>query len=289
VIRPSIEAPGTDLALTLECGQVFHWRRDGAGWRGLVGEKPARLEQRGTRLHFDGADAETVARYLALDHPLDAIYATFPRDPAMDAALAFCRGLRIVRQPAWECLATFITSAMKQVAHIRQMSEALRRRFGTRVTLGGSEFFTYPTPAAIAALDERDLRECKLGFRAKNLLAAARSVASGEVGLDKIAALPDDAARAELMRLRGVGEKVANCVLLFAYGRLAAFPIDVWIGRVLREIYFPRKRKVTPHLLREFSAGHFGEYGGYAQQYLFHHARMTWKKGAAAEKRLNKT
>jgi N-glycosylase/DNA lyase len=278
-----LDAPELNLDLTLDCGQVFHWRRDGAGWCGLIGDDPVRLEWKGGRLHFQGSDAKTIAHYLALDHPLDEIYATFPREPAMDAALEFCRGLRIVRQPAWECLATFITSAMKQVAHIRQMSELLRQRYGGRVTLGRREFFTYPTAAVVAALDENALRECKLGFRAKNLLAAARSVTAGEVSLEKFAALPDDDARAELMRLRGVGEKVANCVLLFACGRLAAVPIDVWIARVLREVYFPRKRKVTLRQLRDFSAAHFGEYGGYAQQYLFHHARTTWKKGRATK------
>jgi N-glycosylase/DNA lyase len=276
-----LPAPELNLDLTLDCGQVFHWRRDGAGWRGLIGDEPVRLEWKNGRLHCEGSDAATVAHYLALDHPLGEIYATFPHEPAMDAALEFCRGLRIVRQPAWECLATFITSAMKQVAHIRQMSGLLRQRYGRRVTLAGHELFTYPTPQRIAELDEAALRDCKLGFRANNLLAAARSVASGEVDLSKIATLSDDDARAELMRLRGVGEKVANCVLLFAYGRLAVIPIDVWIARVLRELYFPRRRKVTLRQLRDFSATHFGAFGGYAQQYLFHHARMTWKKGRA--------
>jgi len=127
-------------------------------------------------------------------------------------------------------------------------------------------------------LSEADLRDCKLGFRAKNLLGAARMIASGEVSLEQVATLSDEAACEELCRLPGVGVKVANCTLLFGFGRLRAFPIDVWIERVLRELYFRRKRKVTARRLREFSASYFGPYGGYAQQYLFHHARMTWRR-----------
>jgi N-glycosylase/DNA lyase len=228
------------------------------------------------------ADAAAAARhYFALDHPLAEIYATFPSDPAMAAALAYGRGMRIVRQPAWECVATFITSSMKQVAHIAQISHTLRRRFGERVEIEGRELFAYPSPEALARLDEADLRACALGYRAKNLLGAARLVAEGKVDLLAVAGMGDTAAHAGLCRLPGVGNKVANCALLFGFERLRAFPIDVWIERVLRTIYFPRKRKVTAKRLREFSASYFGSYGGYAQQYLFHHARKTWKKAVA--------
>ncbi len=222
-------------------------------------------------------------RYLGLDLPMEEIQGTFPDDEAMQAALGFCRGLRVVRQPAWECVATFITSALKQVPHIAQISHTLRERYGQPLsTSEGVTIFSYPTPERLAALSEADLRECRLGFRAKNLLAAARMIAADEVDLALVATMPDDEARATLCRLPGVGEKVANCALLFGFGRWRAFPIDVWIERVLREIYFRRKRKVTSRRLREFSASYFGPYGGYAQQYLFHHARMTRRKGGAS-------
>ncbi len=271
-----VDAPETDLALTLGCGQVFHWRRDGAVWTGAIGEVPVRVEQRGGELDVAPGSEAAVREYFALNHPLAEIYASFPRDDAMCAALAACRGLRIVRQPAWECLATFITSAMKQVAHIAQISHLLRERYGVEVAPG---IFSYPPPERLAALSEADLRECRLGFRAKNLLGAARMIASREVDLARVAALPDDEAHAELCRLPGVGAKVANCALLFGFERLTAFPIDVWIERVLRRLYFQRKRKVTARRLSEFSATYFGPYGGYAQQYLFHHARTTWPRG----------
>jgi N-glycosylase/DNA lyase len=278
-----IAAPNFDLEKTLECGQVFHWRRTPAGYYGMIGEVPFWAIQDGGELLVPPHNEELARHYFALDHPLPEICATFPQDPAMASAQEFCRGLRIIRQPAWECLATFITSAMKQVAHIAQISHTLRERFGGRYEGAGYAFHSYPTPQRLASLSEADLRACALGFRAKNLLGTARMIAAGEVDLAHIVTLDDAAARAELCRLPGVGEKVANCTLLFGFGRLKAFPVDVWIERVLRQIYFARKRMVTAKRLREFSAGYFGAYGGYAQQYLFHHARKTWGRRKVSE------
>ena len=280
-----IAAPDFDLALTLGCGQVFHWRRHGAGWLGAIGDEPCYAEQRGDMLLVPSRMKKIASRYFALDHDLAAMRATFPSDPAMTAALANCRGLRLVRQPWWECVATFITSAQKAVVHIAQISHTLRQRHGRAVEWKGERLFTYPTPAALAALSEADLRACALGYRAKNLLAAARMVASGELDLAAVARLGDEDARTELRRLPGVGPKVADCALLFGFGRLAAFPIDVWIERVLRQIYFAGKRRVTTKRLREFSARYFGPYGGYAQQYLFHHARTTQPRGRKTKRK----
>ncbi|MEO6788216.1 MAG: DNA glycosylase [Chthoniobacteraceae bacterium] len=274
-----IAAPEFDLALTLGCGQVFHWRRHGAGWLGMVGGTPCYAEQRGDTLLVPRGMEEMAARYFALDHPLSEMRATFPDDPAISVAAETCRGLRLVRQPHWECIATFITSAQKAVVHIAQISHTLRERYGRAADWNGERLFSYPEPAALGALTEADLRACALGYRAKNLLLTARMIASGEVNLETIARLGDDEASAELQRLAGVGPKVAACSLLFGFGRLAAFPIDVWIERILRSIYFAKKRRVTPKRLREFSARYFGAYGGYAQQYLFHHARTTQPRG----------
>jgi N-glycosylase/DNA lyase len=281
-----VAASDFDLALTLDSGQTFHWESSGAGFVGAIGKRAVCVEQRGIVLRFrEGGPTsstgqrpalrEVVARYFALDHPLGEIRASLPDDAPMQEALGYCRGLRIMRQPRWECLATFITSSMKQVAHIRQISRALRQRFGRRVRICGSEVYAFPEADRLAQSTEERLRECGLGYRAKNLLATARLVAGGEVNLDGLADLPDDELRAQLCALPGVGPKVANCVMLFAYERLRAFPIDVWVERVLRQKYFPRRRRMTARQLREFSTRHFGEHGGYAQQYLFHHARKT--------------
>jgi N-glycosylase/DNA lyase len=270
-----IVAPEFDLEKTLNCGQVFHWEKCGDGFAGAIGDEAAYVEQRGDQLRFAGVTAKTLARYFSLDHPLAATCASFPRDPAMTAARDFCRGLRIIRQPRWECLATFICSSMKQVAHIRQMSLALRKRFGTEKMMDVTHVYDFPSAERLARSSERALRECALGYRAGNLLATARRVANGEADLEGWSKLPDEELRARLCELPGVGAKVANCVMLFAYERLRAFPIDVWIERVLRQQYFPRKRKVTAQQLREFCDRYFGDQGGYAQQYLFHHARVS--------------
>src|SRR5436305_3491854 len=276
-----------NLAMTLNSGQVFHWEKAGRGFVGTIGDLPVYVEQNGTLLTLGGAPwpapgthalPRIVAHYFALDHRLAEICASFPDDPVMNAARLFCRGLRIIRQPRWECLATFICSSMKQVAHICQISLALRRRFGERRKVGDHVVYTFPPAQRIARATENDLRECALGYRAKNLLATARLISSGECDLESWSALSDPDLREKLCSLPGVGAKIANCVLLFAYDRLRAFPIDVWIERVLKQKYFPRKKKVTEPRLREFSETYFGEHGGYAQQYLFHHARMISRK-----------
>src|SRR5437016_2995702 len=283
-----ISAPGFDLAITLDSGQVFHWEKIGRGFVGTIGDLPVFVEKRCDllKVRCGAMPAESLGRLLpgivphsfALDHPLAEICASFPDDPVMTAARQFCYGLRIARQPKWECLATFICSSMKQVAHIRQISLALRRRFGDRRKVGDHVVYTFPPARRIAGAAEDDLRECALGYRAKNLLVTAQLVGSGEANLETWSGLSDPDLREKLCSLPGVGAKIANCVMLFAYERLGAFPIDVWIERVLKQRYFPRKKKVTELKLREFSETYFGEHGGYAQQYLFHHARMTSRR-----------
>ena len=241
-----LPAPDFNLTVTLASGQVFHWLPHEGGFSGLIGVIPAYVEQRGDIL-FTSADPALVSRYFSLDHPLPQIYRSFPRDPVMAAALEFSRGMRIIRQPSWECLATFITSSMKQVSHIASISHTLRSRYGQPVAPpllhplrhaqglepaeAASSFihqpcFTYPTPERLASLREEDLRACALGYRARNLLETARMIAAGKVNINAIGSLPDDEVRSKLCRLPGVGEKVANCVLLFAFDRVRAFPIE---------------------------------------------------------------
>ena len=284
-----IPAPDFDLAATLNCGQVFHWEMHNDGFVGTIGEVPVYVEQQNDSLKVALAssrsvegrrqDADvTIQTYFALDHPLGEICASFPRDETMIAANDFCRGLRIIRQPKWECLATFICSSMKQVAHIRQISHALRNCFGNEHSVNRRQVFAFPSAKRIAGTTEKALRNCGLGYRAKNLHATGQRVAAGEAKLESWTELPDSDVHARLCDLPGVGAKIANCVMLFAYERTRAFPIDVWIARVLRERYFERKSRPTDKRLREFAADYFGEHGGYAQQYLFHHARMTTKR-----------
>jgi|ERR1043166_6932177 N-glycosylase/DNA lyase len=274
-----IPAPDFDLEKTLNSGQVFHWDKRGAGFIGTIADRAIYVEQKKDALSISKEDRDLVAHYFALDHPLAEICRSFPNDDAMNAARDFCRGLRIIRQPKWECLATFICSSMKQVAHIRQISKALRERFGVARPIENHVVYSFPSAKRLAACSEKELRACALGYRAKNLRATARLIASKDVDLAKIAGLSDDDLRAQLVQLPGVGAKVANCVMLFAYERLRAFPIDVWIERVLRQNYFARARRLNAARLRTFTEQYFGDHGGYAQQYLFHHARSTKTRG----------
>ena len=283
-----ITVPDFDLGMTLDSGQVFHWEKIENRFYGTISDRAVWVEQRGNVLRVGGSGSATgssrpplprlIEDYFALDHPLAEICHSFPDDPIMNAARSYGYGLRIIRQPKWECLAMFICSSMKQVAHIRQISKKLRERFGSQRKIGNHELFTFPSPKRIAQSSEKELRECALGYRAKNLLATAQLIDSGVVNLEKWSAFSDGDLCAKLCELPGVGVKVANCVMLFAYERLRAFPIDVWIERVLRQQYFPRKRNMTAGRLRAFTETHFGEHGGYAQQYLFHHARMAARK-----------
>ena len=290
----TILAPDFDLEQTLNSGQVFHWQKVGDGFVGAIGDRALYLEQRGEflKVRFGGPPKPPreplvlpgiVERYFALDHPLAEICDSFPKDPVMNAARNFCHGLRIIRQPKWECLATFICSSMKQVAHIRQISLALRKRFGEQRRVGDHLVYMFPSAPRLTQASAKNLRECKLGYRARNLHATARLVSSGEADLEAWSALSDSELRKQLCALPGVGPKIANCVMLFSYERLRAFPIDVWIERVLRQHYFSSRRKMRAQRLRQFSETYFGEHGGYAQQYLFHQARRGGRGDRAIE------
>jgi N-glycosylase/DNA lyase len=271
-----------DLAATLDSGQAFRWRPDGDAWIGIVGKHWLRL-----RARSDGIAAETawpahdwswLANYLQTGVELSLILATFPDDePMRDAAIA-CHGLRLLRQEPWECLASFILSSTKQILQIRQIVALLCERFGEPVAAPPpyAPVFAFPSPERLARATEAELRACKMGFRAPYLLAAARVVAEGRLDLNRLNQLPQEIARGELMQLPGVGRKIADCVLLFACGFQTAFPVDVWVMKALRQLYFPRRR-VTPKRLQRFSETYFGPNAGYAQQYLFHYMRTKLK------------
>lgn len=272
-----------DLAATLGCGQAFRWERRNDVWLGVVDARWVELRQAGERIFARTAESQTDWRwledYLQLQLDLAAVLATFPDDKPMHRAILACRGLRLLRQPAWECLASFILSSTKQIVQIRQIVGGLCARHGHPVRTPNTESpaFTFPSAAQIAALNERELRDCKMGFRAPYLLGAARAVAGGQLNLAALPGLPLAEARAQLLRLPGVGPKIADCVLLFACGFPTAFPVDVWVMKALRQSYFCN-RQVDLARLRSFSATHFGPHGGYAQQYLFHSLRLSQGK-----------
>ena len=267
-----------NLALTLASGQAFRWRRTGDAWTGVIGSRWVRLRQEPGRIAAQTAappaDWQWLRHYLQIEADLDKILASFPNDPPMRYAVAACPGLRLLRQEPWECMASFICSSAKQITQIGQIVALLCRTFGQplQVPPGMDPAWAFPTAERLAAASEAELRACKLGFRAPFLSGAARKLAAGEVALSRLGGLPLEEARAALLTLPGVGDKIADCVLLFAYGFQEAFPVDVWIARALQQLYFPKRRPGLPRL-RRFSRSHFGPCGGYAQQYLFHYMR----------------
>lgn len=267
-----------NLAATLTSGQAFRWRgRDGA-WESVVNGHWVRLRQ-----IDDGVAAQTgapmaewtwLADYLQIQIDLNSVLLSFPDDEPMRLAITACRGLRLLRQEPWECLASFILSSTKQIVQIQQIVGLLCERFGEPVVtpLGHEPAFAFPTADRLAACAENDLRGCKMGFRAPNLLRTAKMIAASEVNLQSLHTPTLDDARNELLKLPGVGNKIANCVLLFAYGFQQAFPVDVWVMKALKQLYFPKRRANAKRLAR-FTATHFGSNAGYAQQYLFHYMR----------------
>jgi len=266
-----------DLEATLTSGQAFGWERSTEGWTGIVHGRWVRLRQENDSIRGQTATPQSdwswLAEYLQAGVKLSEILATFPADPHLRVAVASWRGLRLLRQDPWECLASFILSSTKQIVQIRQIVAALCAEFGTPVIVPGRPpAFSFPTAARLAAATEDELRACKMGFRAPYLLATARLVASGKCDLGGLRQLPLAEARAQLMKLPGVGGKIADCVLLFAYGFPTAFPVDVWVTKALRKFYF-RGRRVKPSRLHSFISAHFGPNAGYAQQYLFHYIR----------------
>lgn len=277
----SLPARDYDLAATLSSGQVFNWEPQGDEWTGVIQGRWVRLKLADKVIHAQTVTTQTdwswLTHFLQTEINLTEITTSFPaNDPHLQAAVRGCRGLRLLRQEPWECLASFILSSTKQIVQIRQIVRLLSERYGQPVQTEADERprFAFPTPQRIAALTETDLRACKMGFRAPYLLQAARRVAAGEIDLAAVANLPLAAAREQLLRFDGVGEKIADCVLLFGYGFPEAFPVDVWVRRVLRQYYF-RNRSVREARLRRFIREHFGANAGYCQQYLFHHIRVT--------------
>ena len=253
-----------DLAQTLDCGQCFRFAPTGdGGWFGAAGGHAAGLRFEGESLVLEGATAaefESFWRdYLDLDRDYAAVRAAFARDPRLAPCVAFAPGIRVLRQPAFEALIAFIVSQNNNVPRIKGILARLCALFGEPLP-GGARAF--PTPERLAACSEAELAPLRSGWRAGYILDAARQVAAGTVDLQAVAVMPLADARRELTRIRGVGPKVAECVLLYGMGRLECFPMDVWMKRAMATL-LPGRRPEE-----------FGENAGLAQQYLFHYSRL---------------
>ena len=301
------------LAHSLESAQAFRWRPHGGGWySGTIGgalfllrQVPGGLAFRATAPHEEAVLA--LHSYFRLDDDLLHIYRSVNRDARIAAALRRWWGMRLLRLDPWETLVSFLASMHSNVPRITRNVEAVATALGEPVTLpggpphpwegppgplpdGDSTTVTrytsitrhaFPPPERVAAASEGVLRELGLGFRAPFIAQAAEQVASGEVPLERLRTLPYEEAKALLLRLPGVGDKVADCVLLLAGEKLDAFPIDRWVQRALHEWYVGGMGLKRYRDLRAWAVGYFGPWAGYAQQYLFHHRRVGVGRGTS--------
>lgn len=286
---------GFDLTATLESGQSYLWRReDGRMYEGLVDGSPwyytvlpatatetnapevIRVRQLDDRIEWKSSTPyahDRLQSLLRLDDDLDAIIESTPSDPLVDSAFDAHRGMRVVRDPPFSCLISFICSAQMRVARIYDMQTALAASYGETVTFDGISYLAFPTPNRLADATEGELRELSLGFRAPYVERTAKMIARGEADPTEALGLEYEDARDSLTRFVGVGQKVADCVLLFSLGYLEAVPLDTWIRRAIGNHYPDCDRGSYTETSRAIRTRFGDEYAGYVQTYVFHHLR----------------
>ena len=275
---------------TLECGQLFRWQKSGDWWYGVVRDRVVKIKQTNDRLTFQTSgriNEDFIENYFRLGEDLPFILDQISKDEYIRKAIERFHGLRISRQEPWECLISYICATYMNIPAIKNMIFQLSRRFGHLVSHNGCCVYTFPEPAVLAKASVYELRMCKLGFRAKLVRKAARKIDANDINWDQLKKIDYETAKTELQKVAGVGNKVADCVLLFSLEKLEAFPVDVWIRRVVGTHYldFFNKSvakeisskksllKRTYERITSFARGYFGRYAGYAQEYLFHYAR----------------
>lgn len=249
-----------------ECGQCFRFNASDDGvYRGVAFGRAVELrrDDGGVRILCEDGDFEAVWKdYFDLSRDYAAARAELCREPRLRDAVAFGKGIRILRQEPWEALCSFIISQCNNIPRIKGIIESLSSLCGEKIQFNGATYSAFPDASRVAELSERELASLRAGYRTAYLSAAARLVASGALDLEAIRELPTDKAKERLLELPGVGEKVASCVLLFGFGKLDAFPVDVWM-----------KRAITAFFGSGFDYRTFGSLAGLAQQYMFYYMR----------------
>jgi N-glycosylase/DNA lyase len=281
-----------NLTHTLDCGQLFRWKKLGDWWYGIVGNRIIKIKQNDDNtlnfhFHPETANNGFIEKYLRLDDDLPLIFSKITKDKMIKKAIKQFFGLRLIRQEPWECLISYICATFKGIPAIKKMIYNISKCFGEKLIFDGYEFYTFPRPNRLAQVNQKNLRECGLGFRAKRVVETAKIIDSEKISLDELKSVDYYEAKSELLSLPGVGQKVSDCVLLFSLEKLEAFPIDIWIKRAITNLY-PRyfdssfikrievKGSITSkeyETIGSFGREYFGEYAGYAQEYLFHFLR----------------
>jgi N-glycosylase/DNA lyase len=276
-----------NLNATLCCGQAFRWNKQGEWWYGIVRERAFKIRQIGNDLEFENVEMDFVKSYFGLYDDLPKILLQISKDKHTKRAVETFKGLRILRQDPWECLISYICATIKNISAIKQMLSNLCKKFGDRIYFDEYDFYMFPTPERLAKATAEELAKCGLGYRAKYVSETAKMVYENRYEFEGLRRIAYEKAKEELLNFPGVGLKVANCVLLFSLGKLEAFPVDVWVKRIILKYYasyFPNEfiRKISGkksltsseyEKLNLFGRRYFGEYAGYAQEYLYHYER----------------
>jgi N-glycosylase/DNA lyase len=297
-LRPSCPF---DLDVTLCCGQAFRWNKQGEWWHGIVREHAFKIHQIGNELEFENVEMNFVRNYFGLYDDLSKISSQISKDEHIKSAVEAFKGLRILRQDPWECLISYICATYKNIQAIKQMLSNLCKKFGDKIYFDECNFYTFPTPERLAEATVEELAKCGLGYRAKYVSETAQMVYENGFEFENLRKLSYEKAKKKLLNIPGVGLKVADCVSLFSLGKLEAFPVDVWIRRVILKYYgsyFPNdftrkisdKKSLTTseyERLSLFGRRYFGNYAGYAQEYLYHYERTQNGIGLKCRKRLN--
>lgn len=274
-----------DIERSCACGQSFRWKKDGDGFVAPALGRVVRVCQNDCDISIypckKGEEKDWLA-YFDLDRDYAAIEKRLSVDEQLSMCIGSASGIRVFTQEPFETLITFIISANNNIGRIAGIVERLCALCGEKAELDGKEYYLFPKPESIAALEESELVRIGSGYRAPYIKKSAAIIAGG-YRLEKLRDMPLDIARKELLKFPGVGPKVADCVLLFSLGHTDAFPVDVWIGRAMSEIYFdgesPKKKQL------EAAIRALGSESGIVQQYIFHYARQT----ALGKKRQGRT
>ena len=270
-----------DLRLTLQEGQAFRWRCV-AGWQTSVLfdniVKLRKLEDGVLEMRSWPSEPEElhdpVSNYLAIDEDIQKVHEVLEKNEIVGGALRRFPGLRILREDPWECLISYILSANASFSSSAKKIEAIAREFGRAITYDGLSYATFPGVDNLNSAGETALRILGLGFHAKYVAGTAEMVAKGCIDLHALRDARYEDALEELLELPGVGDKVANCVLLFSLDKPTAFPVDLWVRRAIEEWYPDADPQMTNERMRIWAQQRFGEYAGYANQYLFISRRL---------------
>ncbi|NLK63725.1 MAG: 8-oxoguanine DNA glycosylase [Tissierellia bacterium] len=263
-----------DVKHIFECGQCFRWNREDDGsYTGVVKNKVINVLQEGTTVEFRNIDDfEIIKNYFDLDTDYGVVKNILNTDEIMQEATKFGSGIRILNQDEWETMISFMISANNRIPMIKRVIENLSACFGEFIcNFRGKDYYSFPTAERLSAAPVEKILECKAGFRSPRIKEAARRFLSEKEVIYNIRNMTYDEGLAYLKTYSGIGDKVANCILLFSMRHFATFPVDVWIRRVMQTLYLSKDTKDED--IKKFAEEKFGKFSGLAQQYLFYYAR----------------